>query len=85
MIHVTTSSDNSDSVWVRNEWARFLSLISSGQKKILIPVYKGITPYELPNELQNLQGQDFSKLGIKGQTAFAQLASNVLTTNVHLK
>ena len=63
MVHVTTSSENSDSIWVRNEWARFLSLISSGQKKSLIPVYKGITPYELPNELQNLQGQDFSKIG----------------------
>ncbi len=63
MIHVTTSSDNSDSIWVRNEWSRFISLISSGQKKVLIPAYKGITPYELPSELQNLQGQDFTKIG----------------------
>ena len=63
MVHVTTNSDNSDSVWVRNEWSRFLKLISSGQDKVLIPVYKGITPYELPNELQNLQGQDFTKIG----------------------
>lgn len=29
--------------------------------------------------------QDFSKLGTTGQTAFAQLASNILTTNVQLK
>ncbi len=63
MVHVTTSGDNSDSVWVRNEWSRFVQLISSGQKKVLIPVYKGITPYELPTELQHLQGQDFSKIG----------------------
>lgn len=63
MIHVTTSSENSDSVWVRNEWSRFITLIKSGQKKVLIPAYKGITPYELPNELQNLQGQDFAKIG----------------------
>lgn len=29
--------------------------------------------------------QDFSKLGITGQTAFTKLASNILTTNVQLK
>lgn len=63
MIHVTTSEENSESIWVRNEWSRYLSLIKHGQKKTLIPCYKGITPYELPQELQNLQGQDLSKLG----------------------
>ena len=29
--------------------------------------------------------QEFSRIGIKGQTAFTQLASNILTTNVKLK
>ncbi|MCR5333274.1 MAG: TIR domain-containing protein [Bacilli bacterium] len=63
MIHVTTSDENSESVWVKNEWQRYLSLIQEGQKKVLIPCYKGITAYELPDEMQNLQGQDMSKLG----------------------
>lgn len=63
MLHVTTSDENSESVWVRNEWSRFLSLIADGQKKTLIPCYKDITAYDLPEEMQNLQGQDMSKIG----------------------
>lgn len=63
MLHITTSDENSESVWVRNEWSRFLSLIADGQKKTLIPCYKDITAYDLPEEMQNLQGQDMSKLG----------------------
>lgn len=63
MIHVTTSDENSESVWVKNEWQRYLSLIQEGQKKTLIPCYKGISAYELPDEMQNLQGQDMAKLG----------------------
>ena len=63
MVHVSTSKANSESVWVKNEWARYLSLIAEGQKKTLIPCYKGISAYELPEEMKNLQGQDMSKLG----------------------
>ncbi len=63
MLHVTTSSSNSESTWVRNEWSRYLSLIADGQKKALIPCYKNISPYELPEEMRNLQGQDLSKIG----------------------
>lgn len=63
MLHVTTSKTNSDSVWVRNEWARYLSLIGEGQKKTLIPCYKGISAYDLPEEMKNLQAQDMSKIG----------------------
>ena len=63
MIHVTSSEENTNSVWVRNEWSRFLKMISSGQKKTLIPCYIDISPYELPDEMQRLQGQDMSKLG----------------------
>ena len=63
MLHVTTKTENSEAIWVRNEWSRFLSLISEGQKKTLIPCYQGMSPYDLPDEMQNLQGQDMSKLG----------------------
>lgn len=63
MLHVTSSDENSESVWVRNEWSRYLSLIADGQKKTLIPCYRDITAYDLPEEMQNLQGQDMSKLG----------------------
>lgn len=63
MLHVTTSDENSEAIWVRNEWSRYLSLIRQGQKKVLIPCYKNISPYSLPDEMQNLQGQDMGKLG----------------------
>ena len=63
MIHVTTDADHSDAVWVKNEWQRYLSLISEGQKKVLIPAYKGMDAYDLPEEMQHLQAQDMGKIG----------------------
>ena len=85
MIHVTTSDEYSESVWVRNEWSRYLSLISEGQKKTLIPCYKDISAYELPEEMQHLQGQDMSKLGamqdlIRGVNKI--IGKNRVVTNV---
>ena len=63
MLHVTMSAEHSESVWVRNEWSRFLSLIAEGQQKVLIPCYKDMSAYDLPDEMQSLQGQDMSKVG----------------------
>ena len=36
---------------------------TSGGKKILIPAYKDMDPYDLPEEFSHLQAQDMSKLG----------------------
>ena len=63
MILVTTSEDYVNSVWVRNEWSRFLDMIKKNNNKKLIPCYKNIDPYDLPKELRNIQGLDMSKLG----------------------
>ena len=63
MIHVTTSRENSESAWVRNEWSRYLLSIQQGQKKTLLTCYKKISPYDLPKEIKNLQCLDMSKLG----------------------
>jgi len=41
----------------------FLSLIRSGKEKTLIPAYKDMDPYDLPEEFSHLQAQDMSKLG----------------------
>ena len=50
--------------WVKNEWSRYLALVKeSGGKKILIPAYKDMDPYDLPDEFSHLQAQDMSKLG----------------------
>lgn len=63
MIVVGTNSEYLNSVWVKNEWSRFLALIKGGEKKTLIPVYKDMSPYELPEEFAYLQAQDMSKVG----------------------
>ena len=63
MVVLGTSEENFKSVWVRNEWSRYLSLIKNGEEKVLIPAYRDMDPYDLPEEFSNLQAQDMSKLG----------------------
>ena len=50
-------------MWVKNEWSRYLALIRGGAKKTLIPAYRDMDPYDLPEEFSHLQAQDMSKLG----------------------
>lgn len=38
-------------------------LIKNGSKKMLIPAYRDMDPYDLPEEFSHLQAQDMSKLG----------------------
>jgi len=63
MVVVGTKPENFNSIWVRNEWSRYLSLISSGAKKTLIPAYRDMDPYDLPDEFANLQALDMGKIG----------------------
>ncbi|MFQ8839334.1 MAG: hypothetical protein ACLR8L_16185 [Oscillospiraceae bacterium] len=48
---------------MRNEWSRFLALIESGEQKVLIPAYRDMSPYDLPEEFRTLQALDMSRLG----------------------
>ena len=63
MIVVGTDYEYFNAVWVKNEWSRFLKLISDGQQKTLIPVYKDMDPYDMPKELKNLSAQNMGKIG----------------------
>lgn len=63
MLMVTTDSDHCQSVWVKNEWKRYLDFMKTDASKTLIPVYKDISPYTLPDEFSKLQAQDMGKLG----------------------
>ncbi len=63
MVVLGTKREYFNAVWVKNEWSRFLSLIQSGADKILIPAYKDMDPYDLPEEFSHLQAQDMSQLG----------------------
>ena len=63
MVVVGTKPEYFNAVWVKNEWSRYLSLIKKGDKKMLIPAFKDMDPYDLPTEFSHLQAQDMSKLG----------------------
>lgn len=64
MVVLGTKPEYFNAVWVKNEWSRYLALVkNSGGKKMLIPAYKDMDPYDLPEEFSHLQAQDMSKLG----------------------
>ena len=64
MVVIGTRPEYFKAAWVKNEWSRFLALVkASGGKKILIPAYRNMDPYDLPEEFSHLQAQDMSKLG----------------------
>lgn len=63
MVLVTTSAEHANSVWVKNEWSRFLSLMRKDRSKLLLPCYRDMDPYDLPEALSVLQSYDMSKIG----------------------
>ena len=85
MVVLGTKSEHFNAVWVKNEWSRYLALVKeSDGKKVLIPAYRDMDPYDLPEEFSHLQAQDMSKLGfmqdlIRGIKKL--LPSNVISEN----
>ncbi len=63
MLVVTTSNENANSVWVKNEWSRYLKFMQDDTRKVIIPVYQGMEVYELPDELSKFQAQRYDKVG----------------------
>jgi len=63
MVVLGTKPEYFRAVWMKNEWSRYLALIKNGAKKTLIPAYRDMDPYDLPEEFSHLQAQDMSKLG----------------------
>ena len=63
MVVLGTKPEHFNAVWVKNEWSRYLSLIRNGARNTLIPAYRDMDPYDLPEEFSHLQAQDMSKLG----------------------
>ena len=64
MVVLGTKPEYFNAIWVKNEWSRYLALVKqSGGKKVLIPAYRDMDPYDLPEEFSHLQAQDMSKLG----------------------
>jgi len=63
MLVVGTKPEHFQAVWVRNEWSRYLALSKTDKNKVIIPCYRDMDPYELPDELSLFQAQDMSKIG----------------------
>ena len=63
MLVVGTKEEHFNAVWVKNEWSRYLKLMKNDRSRILIPCYKDMDAYELPEEFAHLQAQDMSKIG----------------------
>lgn len=65
MIHITSSGENSDAVWVKNEWSRYLALALKDGNKTFIPIYFDMDKTELPNEFENIASYDMQKEGFQ--------------------
>lgn len=63
MVVLGTKLEYFNAVWVKNEWSRYLALIRNGADKTLVPAYRDMDPYDLPEEFAHLQAQDMGKLG----------------------
>ena len=63
MLAIGTDYEYYNAVWVKNEWSRYLKLMTQDKTKHLIPCYKGIDAYDMPKEFARLQAQDLGKVG----------------------
>lgn len=63
MLAIGTKPEYFTAVWVKNEWSRYLKMMKNDRSKLLIPCYKDMDAYELPEEFAHLQAQDMSKIG----------------------
>ncbi|MCR5586488.1 MAG: DUF6273 domain-containing protein [Lachnospiraceae bacterium] len=63
MLAIGTKPEYFNAVWVKNEWSRFLKIMKKDRARVLIPCYRDMDAYELPEEFAHLQAQDMSKIG----------------------
>ena len=63
MIVIGTKAEYMNAVWVKNEWSRFLAMMKKDRHKILLPCYKDMDPYDMPEQLSVLQSYDMTKIG----------------------
>lgn len=72
MLAIGTKYEYYNAVWVKNEWSRYLALMSKDSGKTLIPCYRDIDAYDMPKEFKHLQAQDLSS-----PRAFQDLLNNI--------
>ena len=50
MLVIGTKPEYFQAVWVKNEWSRFLKIIKNDRSKMIIPCYRDMDAYDLPEE-----------------------------------
>ena len=63
MLVIGTRKEYFESVWVKNEWSRFLAIMRKDSSRLLIPCFRDMNAYDIPDELSYFQSQDMSKIG----------------------
>lgn len=63
MLCIGTKADHFNAAWVKNEWSRYLALMKNDHSRLLIPCYRDMDAYDIPDQLAMLQSQDMSKIG----------------------
>lgn len=63
MVVLGTKAEHFNGTWVKSEWSRFLTLMKQDRSKLLIPCYRDMDPYDLPDQLSPLQAYDMGKIG----------------------
>ncbi len=63
MVVVGTKAEHFNAVWVKNEWSRYLALKKKDGRRVIIPCYRDMNAYDLPEELSEVQSLDMEKIG----------------------
>lgn len=63
MVVIGTDPTFFNAPWVKNEWARYLSIMQEEGFRTLIVAYKDMNPYDIPDALSMYPAQDMSELG----------------------
>lgn len=87
MLVVGTKPEYFNAVWVKNEWSRYLKIVKNDRSKLLIPCYRDMDAYDLPEEFSHLQAQDMSKIGFindvtRGIRKILNFENNVVVNNI---
>lgn len=63
MLAIGTKPEYFNAAWVKNEWSRFLKIMKKDRSKMLIPCYRDMDAYELPEDFAHFQAQDMGRIG----------------------
>ena len=63
MIVLGTKPQHFEATWVKNEWSRYLDFMKEDDDKHLLPAYRDMSAYQLPEEFMSIQALDMSRIG----------------------